>query len=175
VDAAYNNRDNIRVDVGWPRGGSVVPGDRSAPQVQSWRVGPVRVLRLIGELDAVTVPGVVVKLDEALLTFEDVLLIVDLTQVTFIASAAVSALVRTRRDVLRRQGRLIVVLPPQGRARRLFELTRMVDHFEIRLTLPEAVSALRQRKQRPLLPEEMRMAPEPTPPPTPIPGGPADR
>ncbi|WP_440107815.1 hypothetical protein [Streptosporangium sp. H16] len=48
-----------------------MPGDRAAPQVQSWRVGSVRVLRLIGELDAVTVPGVAVKLDEALLTFED--------------------------------------------------------------------------------------------------------
>ncbi|MEU4535098.1 STAS domain-containing protein [Streptosporangium sp. NPDC023825] len=152
-----------------------MPGDRSAPQVQSWRVGPVRVLRLVGELDAVTVPDVAVKLDEALLTFEDLLLVVDLTQVTFIASVGVGVLVRMRQNVQRRQGRLIVVLPAQGRARRLFELMRMVDHFEVRLTLPEAVRALRQRRPRPLLPEEMRMAPEPTPPPTSIPGGPADR
>uniref|UniRef100_UPI003F49AE64 STAS domain-containing protein n=1 Tax=Streptosporangium sp. CA-256172 TaxID=3240076 RepID=UPI003F49AE64 len=151
-----------------------MPSDRAAPQVQSWRVGSVRVLRLIGELDAVTVPDVAVKLEEALLTFEDLLLVVDLTQVTFIASAGVGALVRMRQDVQHRQGRLIVVLPAHGRARRLFELTRMVDHFEVRLTLPEAVSALRQHRPRPLLPEEMKMAPEPTPPPTPIPGGPAD-
>ncbi|WP_329081329.1 MULTISPECIES: STAS domain-containing protein [unclassified Streptosporangium] len=152
-----------------------MPGDRAAPQVQSWRVGPVRVLRLIGELDAVTVPEVAVTLDEALLTFEDLLLVVDLTQVTFIASAGVGALVRMRQDVQRRHGRLIVVLAPQGRARRLFELTRMVDHFEVRLTLPEAVSALRGQEPRPFLPEQIRPSPEPTPPPTPIPGGPADR
>ncbi|MEU4408028.1 STAS domain-containing protein [Streptosporangium sp. NPDC023963] len=141
--------------------------------MQSWRLGPVRVLRVIGELDAMTVPDVVVKLDEALLTFDDLSLVVDLTQVTFIASAGVGALVEMRRKVQRRQGRLIVVLPPQGRARRLFVLTRMVDHFEVRLTLPEAVSALRRQDPGPPLGEGMRPAPESTPPPTPIPGGPA--
>ncbi len=150
-----------------------MPGDRTAPQVQSWRLGPVRVLRVIGELDAVTVPGVAMKLDEALLTFDDLSLVVDLTQVTFIASVGVSALVEMRREVHRRRGRLILVLPPQGRARRLFVLTRMVDHFEVRLTLPEAVGALRQQDRRPLLEEGMRPDREPTPPPTPIPGGPA--
>ncbi|MGS2646470.1 anti-sigma factor antagonist [Streptosporangium sp. LJ11] len=150
-----------------------MPADRAAPQVQSWRLGSVRVLRLVGELDAVTIPDVAVTLDEALLTFEDLRLVVDLTQVTFIASVGVGALVRMRQDVQRRQGRLIVVLPAQGRARRLFELTRMVDHFEVRLTLPEAVCALRQHEPRPPLPQQIRPAPEPTPPPTPMPKGPA--
>ncbi|MEU8377970.1 STAS domain-containing protein [Streptosporangium sp. NPDC048865] len=94
---------------------------------------------------------------------------------TFITSAGVGALVRMRQDVQRRHGRLIVVLPAQGRARRLFELTRMVDHFEVRLTLPGAVNALRGHElRRPLLPEKIKPASEPTPPPTPIPGGPAD-
>lgn len=150
-----------------------MPGDRGLPQVQSWRVGPVRVLRLIGELDAVTVPGVAVTLDEALLTLEDLLLVVDLTQVTFIASVGVGALARMRLDVQRRRGRLIVVLPAHGRARRLFELTGMVDYFEVRLTLREAVQALRGHQPRPLLPEQFRPDQEPTPPPTPIPRGPA--
>ncbi|MEU8384048.1 STAS domain-containing protein [Streptosporangium sp. NPDC048865] len=149
-----------------------MPGDREPPQVQSWRLGPVRVLRLIGELDAVTVPAVAVRLEEALLTFEDLSLVVDLTQVTFIASAGVGVLVRIRQEVQRRGGRLIVVLAPQGRARRLFELTRMVDHFEVRLTLPEATRALRQHGPRALLADKIRADPEPTPPPTPIPRGP---
>ncbi|GAA3000515.1 STAS domain-containing protein [Streptosporangium longisporum] len=148
-------------------------GDENVPQVQSWRVGPVRVLRLAGELDAVTVPNVAVRLDEALLTFEEVLMVVDLTQVTFIASAGVGALVEIRQKVQQRQGRLVVVLPPQGRARRLFELTRMVDHFEIRLTLPAAVSALRPHEPHPLLPERTKPAPKPAPAPTPTPRGPA--
>ncbi|MFF3437559.1 STAS domain-containing protein [Streptosporangium sp. NPDC002721] len=147
-------------------------GDREPPQVQSWRLGPVRVLRLIGELDAVTVPAVAVALEKALLTFEDLRLVVDLTQVSFIASAGVGALVKMRQEVQRRGGRLIVVLAPQGRARRLFELTRMVDHFEVRLTLPDAVHALRSHAPRPFLPEQIRQSPEPTPPPTPIPRGP---
>ncbi|MEU4404810.1 hypothetical protein AB0F88_09810 [Streptosporangium sp. NPDC023963] len=47
-----------------------MPADRAAPQAQSRRLGSVRVLRLIGELDAVTVPDVAVTLDEAPLTFE---------------------------------------------------------------------------------------------------------
>ncbi|MFF5113675.1 STAS domain-containing protein [Streptosporangium sp. NPDC000509] len=149
-----------------------MPGDREPPQVQSWRLGPVRVLRLIGELDAVTVPDVAVALEKALLAFEDLRLVVDLTQVTFIASAGVGALVRIRQEVQRRGGRLIVILAPQGRARRLFELTRMVDHFEVRRTLPEAVHALRQHGPRPLLADKIRADPEPTPPPIPIPRGP---
>ncbi|MEU8377969.1 hypothetical protein [Streptosporangium sp. NPDC048865] len=52
-----------------------MPSDRNMPQVQSWRVGPVRVLHLIGELDAVTVPDMAVKLDGALLAFEVPLLV----------------------------------------------------------------------------------------------------
>ncbi|MFI6513659.1 STAS domain-containing protein [Streptosporangium sp. NPDC050855] len=151
-----------------------MPGDRNVPQVQSWRVGPVRVLRVIGELDAVTVPAVAESLDEALLTFEEVLLVVDLTQVTFIASAGVGAMVEIRQKVQQRRGRLVVVLAPQGRARRLFELTRMVDHFETRLTLPEAVHALRPDESHLLLPERTRPAPEPAPAATPPPQGPGD-
>ena len=76
-----------------------MPGDRGMPQVQSWRVASVRVLRLIGELDAVTVPHVAVKLEEALLTLESPVLVVDLTQVTFIASVGVGALVWMRQEV----------------------------------------------------------------------------
>ncbi|MFI6507634.1 STAS domain-containing protein [Streptosporangium sp. NPDC050855] len=136
-------------------------------QVQSLRAGPVRVLRVIGELDAVTVPDVAEKLDEALLTFEEVLLVVDLTQVTFIASAGVGALVRIRQKVQQRQGRLIMILPLQGRARRLFELTRMIDHFEVHLTLPGAMSALRPHEAHRLLSEKPEPTPSPTPTPTP--------
>lgn len=114
------------------------------------------------------------KLEEALLTLERPGLVVDLTQVTFIASVGVGALVRMRQEVHQRQGRLSVVLPTGGRARRLFELTRMVDHFEVRLTLQEAVSALRAQNPSPLVDGEVRPAPEPAPPPTPIPGSLAD-
>lgn len=112
-------------------------------EVQSWRVGALRVLRLAGELDALTVPAVRARLDEALATFGEPALIVDLTRVTFIASAGIGALVQLRAEAAARRDRLIVVLPLEGRARRLFELTRMVDHFDTRPTLHEAVRALR--------------------------------
>jgi anti-anti-sigma factor len=122
-------------------GGAVARDPHSQSEVQSWQLGSLRVLRLVGELDVLTVPGVRVKLDEVLLTFDELSLIVDLTPVTFIASVGVGVLVEIRRQVSERGGRLIVVLPPGGRPRRLFELTRMIDYFEVRETLEDAVHA----------------------------------
>ncbi|GAA4599736.1 hypothetical protein GCM10023194_80670 [Planotetraspora phitsanulokensis] len=116
------------------------PGTRA--EVQSWQLGYTRVLRLVGELDAVTVPDLRLTLDEAI-TSDDPSLVVDLTQVTFIASAGVGVLVELRVRVSEHDGRLIVVLPRVGRARRMFEVTRIVDHFEIRETVEDAVRSLR--------------------------------
>lgn len=120
------------------------PGTRS--EVQSWQLGYTRVLRLVGELDILTVPDLRVKLEEAL-TSDDLSLVVDLTQVTFIASVGVGALVELRLRVAEHDGRLIVVLPRGGRARRMFEITRMVEQFEIQETVEDAVRALRDASE----------------------------
>jgi anti-anti-sigma factor len=113
-------------------------------EIQAWRLGPLRVLRLVGELDVFTVPGVQAKLEEVLLAFDGLTLIVDLTRLTFMGSTGVRVLLEIREKVAARRGRLIVVLAPGSNPRRLFELTRVMDHFEIAETLKDTVRALRQ-------------------------------
>jgi anti-sigma B factor antagonist len=114
-------------------------------EAQSWRLGRLHVLRLVGELDVLTAHLVQVRLDEALPTFDELTLIVDLTRVTFIASAGVGALLELRQKISDRQGRLVVVFPRRSNPWRLFELTGMISVFEVRQSLQEAVRALRQQ------------------------------
>ena len=118
-------------------------------EVRSWRLDSLWVLRLVGELDACTVPSVRVKLDRVLLAFEALTLVVDLTHVTFMASAGVGALVEIQEKVSERGGRLIVVLPTGGRPHRLFELTGMMGYLDVRETLEGAVRALREEELSP--------------------------
>ncbi|MEU8381210.1 STAS domain-containing protein [Streptosporangium sp. NPDC048865] len=121
-----------------------IPDDLdSLLEVQTWRLDSLGILRLLGELDVFTAPRVRVALDEAATAHHELRLIVDLTQVTFIASAGVGLLVEIRQRVGERGGRLVVVLAPGSRPRRLFELTCMTGHFEIAESLQEAVRALR--------------------------------
>jgi anti-sigma B factor antagonist len=112
-------------------------------EIQTWRLDSLRVVRLLGELDTLTVPRVRVQLDEVLLTFDELTLIVDLTRLTFMGSTGVNVLLETRDRVAERGGRLIVVLAPESNPRRLFEVTRMIDHFEVVETLEDMVRTLR--------------------------------
>jgi anti-anti-sigma factor len=118
-------------------------------EIQTWRLGPLRVLRLLGELDVFTVPRVQAKLEEVLIAFDELTLIVDLTRLTFMGSTGVRVLLEIREKVTARRGRLIVILAPGSNPRRLFELTRMTDHFEITETLKDTVRALRQTDPAP--------------------------
>ncbi|MFI6513880.1 STAS domain-containing protein [Streptosporangium sp. NPDC050855] len=113
-------------------------------EVRTWRLESLRILRLLGELDAVTAPRVHAILDEVVGARGEVRLIVDLTSLTFIASAGVGLLVEIRRRVGERGGRLIVILAPGSSPRRLFDLTTMRDYFEVAENLREAVDVLKQ-------------------------------
>jgi anti-anti-sigma factor len=79
-----------------------------------------------------------------LVAVDELTLIVDLTRLTFMGSTGVRVLLEIREKVAARGGRLIVILAPGSNPRRLFELTRMMDHFEIAETLKDTVRALRQ-------------------------------
>jgi len=118
-------------------------------EVRTWRLESLWVLRLLGELDAFTAPRVRVTLDEVADAHRELRLIVDLTQLTFMASTGVGLLLEVRDWVGERGGHLIVILTPDSRPRRLFDLTRMADHFEVVESLREAVYALRQIERAP--------------------------
>ncbi|MEU8377988.1 STAS domain-containing protein [Streptosporangium sp. NPDC048865] len=112
-------------------------------EVRAWRLDSLRILRLLGELDTLTAPRVRAAFGEILPARGGFGLIVDLTRLTFISSAGVSLLVEIRRRAGERGGRLVVVLAPGSRPRRLFDLTTMTDYFEVAENLKEAVRALR--------------------------------
>ncbi|MGW4637477.1 STAS domain-containing protein [Sphaerisporangium sp. NPDC004334] len=113
------------------------------PEVRSWRIGHLWVVRIHGEVDVLTVPDIRRHLDKAVLGPQPPMVAVDLTSVTFMSSAGIGVLVELHHLIAARKGSLTVALPPQGRARRLFELTRLTDLFRVRETLQEAVEELR--------------------------------
>jgi anti-anti-sigma factor len=113
-------------------------------EIRTWRLGSLRILRLLGELDAFTAPRVRATLDEVMAARREPGLIVDLTQLTFMASAGVGLLLEIQQRVSERGERLVMILASKSRPRRLFDLTRMTDHFEVADNLREAVRALRQ-------------------------------
>ncbi|MGS2645100.1 anti-sigma factor antagonist [Streptosporangium sp. LJ11] len=119
-------------------------------EVRTWRLESLRVLRLLGELDAFTAPRVRAILDEVVGVCHELRLIVDLTQLTFMASTGLGLLLEIRDRVGERGGHLIVILAPGSRPRRLFDLTRLTDHFEVAESLREAVHALRQMEHAPI-------------------------
>ncbi|MFI6509924.1 STAS domain-containing protein [Streptosporangium sp. NPDC050855] len=113
-------------------------------EVRTWRLESLRILRLLGELDVSTAPRVRAILDKVVSAPHEPMVIVDLTQLTFIASAGVGLLVEIRRRVGERGGRLIVILAPGSSPRRLFDLTGMRDYFEVAESLREAVGVLKR-------------------------------
>ncbi|WP_326640004.1 STAS domain-containing protein [Streptosporangium sp. NBC_01755] len=84
-------------------------------EIRTWRLESLRILRLLGELDAFTALRVRARLDEVVLARRELRLIVDLTQLTFIASTGVGLLLEIREQVGERGGRLIVILAPKSR------------------------------------------------------------
>ncbi|GGL55895.1 STAS domain-containing protein [Planomonospora parontospora] len=121
-------------------------GPEAVLEVQGWRTGATRVLRLVGELDAYTAPVVRSRLDAALLDSEAPSLIIDLTPLKFMATAGISLMLKLRAEITARQGRLMLVLPPESLPRRLFEVTGLAHRFAIRETLEEGVAAFRRER-----------------------------
>lgn len=82
-------------------------------------------LRLSGELDLLTAPKLAARLDEAVRQREgDV--VVDLSEVEFVDSAGLHALLNGQRRLIRLSRRLSVICGP-GPVRRVFELARLVE------------------------------------------------
>ena len=79
-------------------------------------------LTLSGEVDLLTSPKLVVAGREALRR-GDTRISVNLTEVTFMDSSGLAALINLHRSVERARGRLTVVCPDDGPVRRLFAVS----------------------------------------------------
>jgi anti-sigma B factor antagonist len=94
-----------------------------------------------GEVDINTVAQLSEALDHAVRESSGAL-IVDLSDVVFLGSTGLTALVRARAQLGREDRALVVVCPP-GPVRRLFELVGIVDLFELFDSREEAAASLR--------------------------------
>jgi anti-anti-sigma factor len=94
-----------------------------------------------GEVDISTVSDLALALDEAIRDSTGAF-VVDLCAVDFLDSTGVSVLVRAR-AVLARDDRALVVVCPEGPARRVFEVTGITDLLTFFDSREEATAALR--------------------------------
>lgn len=96
----------------------------------------LRVLRLDGELDLHSVRGMSAALSEAVgdTTHEPV---VDLSRVSFMDSGALAVLAKAA-EQLRRQGRVLALVLPDGPVSDLLDLTGLRDRFEVVSEPPRA-------------------------------------
>ena len=101
--------------------------------------GPaVHVLHVVGELDTMTAPLLAVRLAEQQSAVSK--LVVDLSEVSFLGSAGLAALVEARDAADRRGGQLLVV-PGSRIAKRALEATGLLSLFTVADDVPEALSA----------------------------------
>lgn len=96
--------------------------------------GTTEVVALAGELDMVNAPTVADALDTLVADGRQV--VVDLTELTFIDSSGIHALVRPRGH----EGAIELVCPP-GNIRRVLELTKLQNVLQVHDTLGEALAA----------------------------------
>jgi anti-sigma B factor antagonist len=133
-----------------PLGGiTLAPAPDAQLEVRRWHLEDLWVLRLVGEVDALSAPLVTEALEDIPATNPEMSVIMDLTQVTFIASVGIGALITARTAIAARQGRLMLAVPYQSRAWSMLNLTRLIEYFETALNVEQAVHALRSNMPDP--------------------------
>jgi anti-sigma B factor antagonist len=93
-----------------------------------------------GEVDVVTAPKLGRRL-LALLEEGKRRLVVDLSDITFIDSAGIGVLLNARRQICHRHGELVVVCPNE-RVRRSFQIMGLTEHLRIYRSRREALAGL---------------------------------
>jgi anti-sigma B factor antagonist len=99
-----------------------------------------RVMHVVGEIDTLTAPILRGRLDEQLA--ETPLLVLDLTEVTFLGSAGLAVLVAAKDDAARRRHTLRIV-PGSRIVMRALEATGLLGLFDIAEGVPQALEVAR--------------------------------
>jgi anti-sigma B factor antagonist len=99
-----------------------------------------RVMHVVGEIDTLTAPILRGRLDEQLA--ETPLLVLDLSDVTFLGSAGLAVLVAAKDDADRRQHTLRLV-PGSRIVTRALEATGLLGLFDIADGVPQALEVAR--------------------------------
>lgn len=100
----------------------------------------VRVIHVIGEIDSLTAPVLRSRLDEHLPAVR--LLVLDLTDVTFLGSAGLAVLVGAKDDADRQQ-RILRLVPGTRIVTRALEATGLLGLFDVADGVPQALELAR--------------------------------
>jgi anti-anti-sigma factor len=89
----------------------------------------VLLVKVVGEVDMITAP----QLSRAIESAPDgtTSVVIDLSEVTFLDSSGLNALVQARRLLSDRGLGLQVVVPPEGTIRRVFEITHLTEQLTV--------------------------------------------
>jgi anti-sigma B factor antagonist len=109
----------------------------TAPHVTPFDHGAI--VALSGELDAYDAPTLREGFAEVAAEHAGMVVVLDLTAVTFLDSTALGTIVGLLRRVREAAGELRVVLP-EGDARRIFELTALDRSLDVRASLASATT-----------------------------------
>jgi anti-sigma B factor antagonist len=95
------------------------------------------VIEVRGEIDLATAPEVVSALDGAV---DARRVVIDLTDTTFVDSAAINSLIRGRRRLGERGVEFRLVSPPNGIVRKALEITNVTSELAVVDSRAEALS-----------------------------------
>jgi anti-sigma B factor antagonist len=105
----------------------------------------IAVLKVGGDVDLATVPALEAAIDEALIP-KPTGLVIDLSEVAFLASAGLQALVSTHTNVS--QSAHFAVVANSASTSRPIELTGLDQIFELYPTLAEALTAVKNNNSK---------------------------
>ena|SRR5579871_2802298 len=105
--------------------------------VRSSHAADILIIEVVGELDMATAPRLSEELDGTTDTTRRV--VVNLSEVAFLDSSALNALVRARRELTERSITFRAVAPSDRVVRRVFEIAHLVDELNLVETLDEAL------------------------------------
>ena len=107
-------------------------------ELRSSRIDDAVVLAIVGEIDMATAPEVARAIDSD--HVEAGRVVVDLSEVTFLDSSALNALVRCQRDLARQDVSFRIVSPSDRAVRTVFEITHLTEPLSVVDSLDEALA-----------------------------------
>ena len=107
-------------------------------EIRSSHAADALVVEVTGEIDMASAPRLVQAIEGTADTTRRV--IVDLSEVTFLDSSALNALVRCQRDLATRDVSLRLVSPADRLVRRVFEITQLTGTLGVVDSVDDALS-----------------------------------
>lgn len=113
---------------------------RAGLDVEVRRFGPIRVVRVRGDVDLSTSPTLLSAAMKSLGDTTTSLMIINLAGVDYLDSSGVATLIEVLREARRRSTRLRLAGLQQG-PREVLQLTRLLDLFDVRRSEEEALQS----------------------------------